>query len=120
MLNLDTHILINTVLGKLTAKEEAILRKTPVWAMLAIVLWEITKLSQLRRISFDLQSPVIKDFLSQLNILPIDASVCLALKKLDFNSDPADEIIAATSLAHNIPLLTRDKIIKKSKLVPLA
>jgi len=27
---------------------------------------------------------------------------------LDFTSDPADEIIAATSLAFKIPLLTRD------------
>jgi PIN domain nuclease of toxin-antitoxin system len=39
---------------------------------------------------------------------------------LDFKSDPADELIAATSVVERIPLLTRDKRIRKSKLVPLA
>lgn len=120
MLNLDTHILIFTVLGKLSAKEESILRQTSAWCISDIVLWEITKLSQMGRIGFDLESAVIKDLLGHLEVLPIDESVCVALKKLDFKSDPADEIIAATSLAHDIPLLTRDTIIKKSKIVPLA
>ena len=36
------------------------------------------------------------------------------------SSDPADEIIAATSVVHNIPLLTRDHIMRTSKIVPLA
>ena len=119
MLNLDTHILIYAVQGQLSSKEEAHLRQTSSWYIADIVLWEITKLSQLGRIDFDLDSPVIQEFLGHLNILPIDDKVCRALKKLDFKSDPADEIIAATSLACNIPLLTRDKTIKKSKLVPL-
>jgi predicted nucleic acid-binding protein len=43
-----------------------------------------------------------------------------ALRALDFHSDPPDEIIAATSLTHNIPLLTRDSRIRKSKAVKLA
>jgi len=42
------------------------------------------------------------------------------VRALDFESDPADEIIAATSLTHDIPLLTRDSRIRKSKLVKLA
>jgi PIN domain nuclease of toxin-antitoxin system len=39
------------------------------------------------------------------------------LRTLDFRSDPADEIIAATSLAHNVPLVTRDARVRASKLV---
>jgi PIN domain nuclease of toxin-antitoxin system len=39
---------------------------------------------------------------------------------LDFTGDPADELIAATSVVHAVPLLTRDKQIRKSKLVPIA
>lgn len=38
---------------------------------------------------------------------------------LDFAGDPADEIIAATSIVHNVPLITKDRHIKKSKVVPL-
>jgi PIN domain nuclease of toxin-antitoxin system len=43
----------------------------------------------------------------------------LNLRRLDFQSDPADEIIAATSLTHDIPLLTRDSRIRKSNAVKL-
>jgi len=39
---------------------------------------------------------------------------------LDFDSDPADEIIAATSVVHRVPLVTRDRTIRRSKLVPIA
>ena len=39
---------------------------------------------------------------------------------LDFDGDPADELIAATSVVHGVPLLTRDRKIRTSKLVPLA
>jgi PIN domain nuclease of toxin-antitoxin system len=39
---------------------------------------------------------------------------------LDFRGDPADEIIAATSVVHRAPLLTRDRQIRRSKVVPLA
>jgi PIN domain nuclease of toxin-antitoxin system len=45
---------------------------------------------------------------------------CLNLRALEFQSDSADEIIAATSLTHDIPLLTRDSRIRKSKAVNLA
>jgi PIN domain nuclease of toxin-antitoxin system len=50
----------------------------------------------------------------------MDASVFISLPELDFRSDPIDEIIAATSIAHSVPLLTRDKKILQSKVVPLA
>ena len=42
------------------------------------------------------------------------------IKALDFDSDPADEIIAATSVVHRVPLLTRDRRMRRSKLVPIA
>jgi hypothetical protein len=35
--------------------------------------------------------------------------ICRSIKALDFDSDPADEIIAATSVVHRVPLLTRDR-----------
>ena len=33
---------------------------------------------------------------------------------------PADEIIAATSLVHRVPLVTRDRRLEASRVVPLA
>ena len=40
--------------------------------------------------------------------------------QLDVRGDPADELIAATSVVHNVPILTRDRALLKSKVVPLA
>jgi PIN domain nuclease of toxin-antitoxin system len=34
--------------------------------------------------------------------------------------DPADELIGATSVVHQVPLVTRDRGLRGSKLVPLA
>lgn len=119
MLNLDTHILLSALTGDLRPKERQLLSKHP-WSISAIVLWEIAKLSELKRIEADLDDPEVSRVLSKIHIWPIDLEVCRHLKKLDFKSDPADELIAATSLVHRVPLLTRDGKIKKSKLVPFA
>jgi predicted nucleic acid-binding protein len=39
---------------------------------------------------------------------------------LDFRSDPADELIAATSVVYRVPLVTRDRKLRGSKIVPIA
>lgn len=118
MLNLDTHILIYALSDDLTEKEKALLSKET-WSISAIVLWEITKLSQLKRIELDIDDTEFSLVLSSIHIWDISLDVCRAIKKLDFSGDPADELIAATSLVHNIPLITRDRSILKSKVVPL-
>ena len=40
---------------------------------------------------------------------PITLDICRAISDLDFHGDPADEIIAATSVVHRVPLLTPDR-----------
>ena len=55
-----------------------------------------------------------------MRIWPLDVAVCRMSTELDFSSDPADELIAATSIVHRVPLVTRDKKIRRSKLVPIA
>ena len=52
-------------------------------------------------------------------VVGIDAEIALASTRLDFRGDPADELIAATSVVLRAPLLTRDERILSSKLVPL-
>lgn len=58
--------------------------------------------------------------MGDLHVWPIDLPVCQKLRSLDFSGDPADELIAATSIVHQAPLVTRDSRIRKSKIVPLA
>ena len=119
MLNLDTHIVLHALSGDLTSREQRLLSGSS-WGISAIVLWEIAKLAQLGRIETDLDDRDVLFALRALHVWPIDLDVCLALRKLDFKSDPADELIAATSLVHRVPLVTRDRIIKKSRVVPFA
>ena len=117
MLNLDTHILIKARAGDLSRTEEKVLRRNPAWCISGIVLWEISKLHQLQRIRFGLDYPPLRKALDSMEIIPVDYKVCRSIELLDFQSDPADEIIAATSLAYQLPLLTRDTRILSSRLV---
>jgi PIN domain nuclease of toxin-antitoxin system len=119
MLNLDTHVLVFALGGKLTPKERALL-SSEVWSISAIVLWELAKLVQIGRVSLDLDDAEVVRVLKQLHVWPLDWIVARTSTRLDFKGDPADELIAATSVVHNIPLVTRDRTMRRSKIVPLA
>ena len=71
-------------------------------------------------IEIDFDDPIVANVFKLIQVWPIDFEIATTSCKLDFESDPADELIAATSVIHNIPLLTRDKTVSRSKLVPLA
>ena len=119
MLNLDTHVVIHALKGSLTEKERRIL-SADTWSISGIVLWELSKLVQLGRVEMDLADAEVVRTLSKIHTWPLTLEICLAIHSLDFSSDPADEIIASTSIVHRLPLVTRDGKIRKSKLVPLA
>ena len=119
MLNLDTHILLYAVAGDLTPAESRALRKDQ-WSISAIVWWEIAKLAQLGRIAVDLDDPAVTKVLSSLRIWPITTEIAKQSARLDVRSDPADELIAATSVVHKLPLITRDRILKRSRIIPFA
>ena len=119
MLNLDTHILVFAISGALRPAERKLLSDNR-WSVSAIVLWELAKLIQLGRLYMNLDDREVRHVLSHLHVWPIDLEIARASVSLDFRGDPADEIIAATSVVHDIPLLTRDQAIRRSRLVPLA
>ena len=123
MLNLDTHILLHAVTDSLTRRESALLSRDTwsiSWSISAIVLWEIAKLARLGRVAVDLDDPELVRVLMRLHTWPLSLDVCRAIRDLDVRGDPADEIIAATSVVHRVPLVTRDQRIRRSKRVPLA
>jgi PIN domain nuclease of toxin-antitoxin system len=119
MLNLDTHVLLQAVAGSLSAAEAQLLRNDR-WSISAIVLWEIAKLAQLGRIEVDLDDPEVVRVLSRVHLWPLTREIARESARLDVRSDPADEIIAATSVVHNVPLVTRDRRLRRSRRVPLA
>ena len=119
MINLDTHILVFALAGQLRPKERALLNSEP-WGVCDIVFWELAKLVQLGRLQLNLRDRSVRQALGSLQRWSIDLEVAETSTRLDFHGDPADELIAATSIVHSVPLLTRDRRIRKSKLVPLA
>lgn len=119
LLNLDTHVLVYALGGRLKPRERKLLASSQ-WTISSIVLWELAKLVQLGRLEMDLDDRDVVRTLSQVQVWPIDLAVARESTRLDFNGDPADELIAATSVVHEVPLLTRDRRILRSKRVPLA
>jgi PIN domain nuclease of toxin-antitoxin system len=118
MLNLDTHVLLHALGGSLNARERRLL-SADTWSISAIVLWEIAKLSELGRITVELDTDLTRA-LSRIHTWPITLEICRELRRLDVRSDPADELIAATSVVHRLPLVTRDRKLSRSRRVPLA
>jgi PIN domain nuclease of toxin-antitoxin system len=119
MINLDTHILVFALAGDVTEPERRLLASNT-WGISSIVFWELAKLVQLHRIDMDLDDAEVVRVLSRIHVWPVDLEVSVQSTKLDFQSDPADELIAATSVVHRVPLLTRDRRIRKSRIVPFA
>jgi PIN domain nuclease of toxin-antitoxin system len=119
VINLDTHLLVCALTGEVTARERRLLAGNA-WTISAIVPWELAKLVQLGRLEMDLEDPDLVRTLSALEVWPLDLAVSRQSTRMDFRADPADELIAATSVVHRVPLLTRDRRIRASKIVPLA
>ena len=118
MINLDTHIFLHALAGELKTRERKVLSEHA-WAISGIVMWEIEKLHELGRIDIGLHDNAMRRALSRTTVFPVDYKVCASLRALDLTSDPADELIAATSIAHQIPLVTRDRVLLCSKVIPL-
>lgn len=119
MINLDTHVLVYALTGQVTERERRMLSSNP-WSISAIVNWELAKLRQLGRIDLEIEGRAFFRLLASVHVWPLDLAVSIQSTLLDFRGDPADELIAATSIVHQIPLLTRDRQIRRSKLVPFA
>lgn len=119
MVNLDTHILVFALGGMVTDRERRVLAANT-WSMSAIVFWELAKLVQLGRIEIDLDDAEVGRLLSGIYVWPLDLDVSVQSTRLDFRGDAADGLIAATSVVHKVPLLTRDRRIRRSRMVPFA
>jgi PIN domain nuclease of toxin-antitoxin system len=119
MLNLDTHIVVSLLNRTLTAEEYRRIADEEL-GLSDIVLWELAMLANRGRLALDLDAPTFHIFIGSIKVFPVTLEIARQSTQLDFTSDPADEIIAATSIVENIPLMTRDRRIRRSKMVPLA
>jgi PIN domain nuclease of toxin-antitoxin system len=110
---LDTHVWIwwlseSSLLSKPAARA---IRSARSIGVSAISCWELTLLLKKGRISLD-RDPLdwITAGLSddKVSLLPLSPEIAVTAMNLHLHGDPGDRLIAATALAQNRTLITRD------------
>ena len=126
---LDTHVWIWWLLGDpgLSRTERDALDALPADSrplISAISLWEFATLVDLGRIQIN---GSVEDWLkiaaspSAVRVQPITPGIVAEMNRLraSFHRDPADRLIVATARFLKLPLATKDRKIRVSRLVPL-
>ena len=113
---LDTHVWIWLSLEtpkKLSARSKKAIHSADHTWISAISCWELAKLVDKKRIGFSIPTLTwIRRSLNQFNIKVADLSPEIAVESTlmrGFHSDPADQIIVATSRILGLPLVTSDR-----------
>ena len=90
-------------------------------AISGVTLVEIAQLSHRKRIEFHAG---LESFLVEVErrfaVLPITGNIAMQAFELppNFPKDPVDRVIGATALIEDLPLITADREIRKSRAVP--
>ncbi len=118
MILLDTHVLFwsRNDQRRIPRNVMEIVRDSPTLCIAAISLWEMAMLVRKRRI--DLGIPIenwIGETLGnqRFRLLPLSPEIAVQSCRLEMHGDPADRLIVASSLIHQIPLITADRLIQK-------
>ena len=118
MIVLDSHVVVWWASGSrpLGRRATVALRDTPRLGIPAIVFWEISLL--IRRGRLDLGMPVREWAakileLPRIDALPLTADVALLADALDMHADPVDRFIVATAIHHQVPLVTKDALLRR-------
>jgi PIN domain nuclease of toxin-antitoxin system len=114
---LDTHVWIWCCLDstKLSSKVESIINnnETNKLYISAISMWETAKLVEKGKLELNINAcEWINETLrfSRIDIIPLTSKIVYQSTILPeiFHKDPADQIISATSIVEQIPLITKD------------
>ena len=123
---LDTHAWIQRALGEPLPPlvERTLTDHAEKLAIADVSLWEAAKLVELGRLELSL--PLAEFFRQaitpELAVLPITPAIAERVAKLEgsgFHKDPADPLIVATALVHNLRLISDDSRIRRWGKVPL-
>lgn len=128
MILLDTHVVVwlaqdyQRISPKAQATIEEAREKERGVAVCDITLFEIALLASRGRVTFkpDVETTLV-EVERQFIVLPITANIALQAFQLParYPNDPVDRIIGATALIEDLPLLTANREIHKSRAVPI-
>jgi PIN domain nuclease of toxin-antitoxin system len=123
---LDTHVVIWLAQDyrRISTKAQSAIKdarkKDSGLAVSSIALVEIARLASCGQLSLKPDAEtVLAEVERRFTILPITANIAIQAYTLParYPKDPADRIIGATALIHDLPLITADQAIRKSRAV---
>jgi PIN domain nuclease of toxin-antitoxin system len=123
---LDTHAWIQRALGEPLPPlvEKTLTDHADRLALADISLWEAAKLVELGKL--ELSVPLAEFFrlalTPELTVLPVTSAIAERVTTLEasgFHKDPADQLIVATALVHQLRLVSDDSRIQQWGKVPL-
>lgn len=122
MLVVDTHAVVWWTLSPklLSPRAARELADADVVGVPAIVLWEVALLARKGRLELDLPVAEWAERLlaiPRVRSLPLTPTVALAAEALDMHPDPADRFIVATAREHEASLLTKDRLLRRLRVV---
>ena len=127
MILLDTHALLWLALEpeKLSKKARDAIshaRKTSLLAVAGITLWEMAWLVEKDRIATTMSvESFVRECAAKVRVIAItpEIAACAVSFPDSYPKDRQDRLIGATALVEGVPLLTHNRLIKKSRLVPV-
>jgi PIN domain nuclease of toxin-antitoxin system len=127
MIILDTHVVLWLAFepDKLSKRAREAIRAAHAQgglAIAAITLLELAWLAEKRRVETTLSTEsFVRLCVSKMTVLPITPEIAARAVSFpnSYPKDPQDRLIGATALIEGMKLITRDKSIKKSRLVPV-
>lgn len=127
MILLDTHIAIwlAAAPNRLSKHAKEAIRAARIeggLAIASITLMELAWLAENGRVETTLGvESFVRQCASKMTVLPITPEVAARAVSLrdPYPKDPQDRLIGATALVEGIQLVTHDKLIKKSGMVPI-
>lgn len=127
MILLDTHVLVWLALEpkKLSKKAKDAIsnaRKNSLLAVAGITLWEMAWLVESGRIETTTSvESFVRECAAKVRVIPITPEIAARAVHFpdSYPKDPQDRLIGATALVEGIPLVTHDRLIQRSRLVPV-